>query len=149
MFPELGLYLAQAVSPASTSQHPEILVVEDDDDNRMVMALALELFGVTPLLARDGATGLALALSALPVLILMDIGLPDMSGIEVMQHLKQNPDVCQIPVIAVTAMALAHERDQILAAGFASYLSKPYLMEDLYEGIKQQILSLYPSHHIL
>ena len=139
-FPELIDLLVWPGDHSPPTAGAQILIIEDDEDNLMVMSLALELFGATPLLAQDGASGLALALSALPTLILMDIGLPDVSGTELLQQLQQIPMVCQIPVIAVTAMALVHERERILSAGFASYLSKPYLLEELYAQISQQLM---------
>jgi len=102
-----------------------ILIVEDNDKNRKLVRDVLQFRGYRTLDAETGEIGLALAREALPALVLMDIQLPGMSGIDALGHLRADPATCHIPVIAVTASAMMQDRQQILAAGFDAYQSKP------------------------
>jgi two-component system cell cycle response regulator DivK len=102
-----------------------ILIVEDNDKNRKLVRDVLQFRGYRTLDAETGEIGLALAREALPALVLMDIQLPGMSGIDALGHLRADPATRHIPVIAVTASAMMQDRQQILAAGFDAYQSKP------------------------
>lgn len=123
-----------------------ILSVDDREDSLLLSSLIIEDLGYSSITASNGQTALRLAQLYQPSLILLDIVLPDIDGLEVLHHLKQNPLTSAIPVIAVTAMAMKDERKQIQAAGFEDYLSKPYMLEDLeniicnYLNYKPQIL---------
>ncbi len=123
-----------------------ILTVDDREDSLVLTNLIIEDLGYSSITASNGQTALRLAQLYQPSLILLDIALPDIDGLEVLHHLKQNPLTSAIPVIAVTAMAMKDERKQIQAAGFEDYLSKPYMLEDLeniicnYLNYKPQIL---------
>lgn len=123
-----------------------ILSVDDREDSLLLSSLIIEDLGYSSITASNGQTALRLAQLYQPSLILLDIALPDIDGLEVLHHLKQNPLTSAIPVIAVTAMAMKDERKQIQAAGFEDYLSKPYMLEDLeniicnYLNYKPQIL---------
>ncbi len=108
-----------------------ILSVDDREDSLLLSSLIIESLGYFSITASDGQTALTLAQKDQPSLILLDIALPDIDGLEVLHRLKQNFLTSTIPVIAVTAMAMKDEREQILAAGFDDYLSKPYMLEDL------------------
>lgn len=111
---------------------PVILAVDNDEDNRVLAALAVEqLLDCRAIEAVDGETAISLAHLSQPDLILLDILLPDLNGKEVIRRLKQHPDTRAIPIIALTALALAQDRRSILAAGGDDYLSKPYMLEDL------------------
>ncbi len=125
----------QITSAVASPTHPQVLVIDDDQDGVEIITLALELIGVTTLIAGDGTSGLSMALTFQPNLILLDITLPDLDGFEVLQQLRRQPATDQIPVIAVTAMAMVEEQEQIEAAGFGDYLIKPFLLEDLYAKI--------------
>ncbi len=138
-FPEPYGPEAQTSQSSSISTSIQVLVIDDHEDGLEIITIALELIGIIPIIARDGTSGLATALNALPDLILMDISLPDMSGFELLQQLRQRSATRQIPVIAVTAMALVEERERIRAAGFTDYLSKPFLLEDLYAKVNQYL----------
>ena len=118
-----------------------ILSVDDREDSLLLNSLIIDSLGYSSITAADGQTALKLAQKAQPSLILLDVALPDIDGLEVLHRLKQNFLTSAIPVIAVTAMAMKDEREQILAAGFDDYLSKPYMLEDL-----ENIICCYLNH---
>lgn len=111
-----------------------ILIVEDDPDNLFTMKTLLG--GRYELLeAGDGETGLRLALAEGPDCILLDIALPGMSGIDMVQRLRSHEAGRRVPVIAITALSMTGDRERILAAGCDAYLSKPYDIDELEETI--------------
>ena len=102
-----------------------ILIVEDSELNRRLLEAVLEPHGYRLLVAEDGETGLALARTHQPDLILMDVLLPGIDGYEATRQLRADPETRQIVVIALTASASDEERAQALAAGCDAYISKP------------------------
>jgi two-component system cell cycle response regulator len=102
-----------------------ILVIEDNPSNMELMRYLLEAFGHEALVAHDGTTGIALARSEKPDLVVCDIQLPQPDGFAVVQSLKSDAATAAIPVIAVTALAMVGDRTRILDAGFDGYMSKP------------------------
>ena len=116
-------------------QRPLILAVDDEADDLLLITQTLEVFGYAFITATDGLTALQQAQEHHPDLILLDIILRGLSGLEVAQELKQNPRTCNIPIIAVTVLARAEDQAQILAAGCDDYISKPYTLEDLEERL--------------
>jgi two-component system, cell cycle response regulator len=102
-----------------------ILVIEDNAANLDLMTYLLQAFGYTPLYARDGEEGIALALRERPDLIICDLQLPRLDGYGVVHRLRQNPALRVALVIAVTAFAMVGDRDKVLSAGFDGYLAKP------------------------
>ncbi len=114
-----------------TYSQPLILAVEDNDDNLLLISYALESLGCKLICQTDSCSTLVVAKEYQPDLILMDILLPGLSGIDVVGYLKKEPLTWEIPVIAVTALASPEERERILMAGFDDYISKPYMIEDL------------------
>lgn len=102
-----------------------ILLIEDNEQNRYLTRFLLERRGHEVLWAGTGPEGLALAASARPDLILLDIQLPGMDGYSVARTLKADPALCAIPVVAVTSYAMAGDREACLAAGAEGYLEKP------------------------
>ena len=102
-----------------------ILLVEDHEDNRIVYRTVLEHFGYTVLEAHDGAEGVRRAREERPDLILMDISIPVMDGWEATQAIKSDPATAHIPVIALTAHALATDRMRAQEVGCDGYLAKP------------------------
>lgn len=121
------------------SQQPLVLAVEDHDDSLLLLSYALESLGCRFICQADSSTTLVVAKEYQPDLIMLDILLPGLSGIDVVHQLKQEPLTCQIPVLAVTALASREDRESILVAGFDDYISKPYMLEDL-EAIIQRLL---------
>jgi two-component system cell cycle response regulator DivK len=102
-----------------------VLVVEDNELNMKLFNDLLEAHGYRVLKTRDGLSALDMARSHMPDLILMDIQLPEVSGIEVTKWLKEDDTLRQIPVIAVTAFAMKGDEEKIREGGCEAYISKP------------------------
>lgn len=102
-----------------------ILVIEDNPANLELMTYLIGAFGHAALAAVDGEAGLEVALREQPDLIVCDIQLPNLDGYQVLQRLKTYPALRNVPVVAVTALAMVGDRDKVLAAGFHGYISKP------------------------
>jgi CheY-like chemotaxis protein len=115
---------------------PRILVVEDDEMNRDSLTRLLRRRGYELLPARDGAEGMMVGQSEMPDLILMDMSLPVLDGWEATRRLKAAPETQAIPIIALTAHAMAADRDKALAAGCDDYDSKPIELERLLPKIE-------------
>ena len=103
----------------------KILYVEDNDDNVYVVKNRLTRAGYTVLVAVDGQQGVDMALAERPDLILMDLSLPGLDGWEATRRLKAAPETKSIPVIALSAHAMAGDREKALAAGCDDYDTKP------------------------
>jgi len=110
---------------------PKILLVEDNEMNRDMLSRRLQRRGYEVLTAVDGESGLALIRSAAPALVLMDMSLPGIDGWEVTRQLKADPATRAIPVIALTAHAMAGDREKALAAGCDDFDIKPIDLERL------------------
>ena len=104
---------------------PKILLVEDNEENRDMLGRRLQRQGFAVCCAHDGAAGVAMAAHERPDLILMDIALGEMDGWEATRRIKSNPPTANIPVIALTAHALATDRDRSVSVGCADYDTKP------------------------
>jgi CheY-like chemotaxis protein len=104
---------------------PRILYVEDNDDNIYMLQNRLRRQGFEVLIARDGASGVEIARSERPDLILMDLGLPVMDGWEASRRLKADEATSHIPLIALSAHAMSNDRAQALEAGCDEYDVKP------------------------
>lgn len=102
-----------------------VLIVEDNDKSRKLARDVLQYGGFRTLEAGTGAEALILARVALPDVIVLDIQLPDGDGVAVLRRLRAEPATAAIPVVAVTAYAMAADRERLLAAGFDGYLAKP------------------------
>jgi CheY-like chemotaxis protein len=114
---------------------PRILLVEDNEMNRDMLSRRLERRGFTILIAVDGAQGVAMARSEAPQLILLDMSLPVLDGWEVARQLKADPKTRAIPIIALTAHAMAGDREKALEAGCDDYDTKPIELPRLLEKI--------------
>jgi two-component system cell cycle response regulator DivK len=102
-----------------------ILIVEDNEKNRKLERDILQFHGYRTAEADNGEDGVALAQATPPALILMDIQLPRMSGIDALRILRSDARTRTIPIIAVTASAMTQDRQKIMAAGFDGYQAKP------------------------
>jgi CheY-like chemotaxis protein len=118
-----------------------ILIVEDNEMNRDMLSRRLERKGFTVLLAVDGETGLDVAREKVPDLILMDMSLPVVDGWEATRRLKADAALRHIPVIALTAHAMANDRDKALEAGCDDYDTKPIELPRLLEKIHALLLT--------
>ena len=116
---------------------PRILLVEDNEMNRDMLSRRLERKGFTVLVAVDGAEGVAKARSELPDLILMDMNLPILYGWEATRQIKADGQTGQIPVIGLTAHAMAGDREKCLAAGCDQYDTKPVDFNSLLGKIRE------------
>lgn len=104
---------------------PKLLLIEDNEMNRDMLSRRLERKGYSVVVAIDGAQGVALALSDVPDLILMDMSLPVMNGWDATKDLKSRPGTRSIPVIGLTAHAMAGDLEKAIAAGCDDYATKP------------------------
>ena len=109
----------------------KILIVEDNPDNMMLTGMVLESAGHIVLCASDAEAGLTLARDEFPNLILMDIQLPGMDGLEATALLKRDAATRTIPVIALTALAMKGDEARIRAAGCDGYIAKPMGIQEL------------------
>lgn len=125
----------------SPTHQPVILLVEDHEDSLVLLSCVLEPFNYKLLTASDGVMALSIARTEMPSLILLDILLPCLDGVEVISQLRQSPSTCNIPIIAITALAREQDKEKILQAGANAYLRKPYLLGEL-ETIIQSFLSI-------
>jgi CheY-like chemotaxis protein len=122
-----------------TANLPVILAVDDDEDNLLLLSYVLEPLNCSIITAVDGHTAFEKARTEQPSLILLDIMLPDLDGLQIVRQLREDPKTRMIPVIAVTALARPEDRDRILTAGCNDYISKPYLLEDLEAVIRRNL----------
>jgi len=109
----------------------KILIVEDNSQNMKVELMALRPYGYTLLQATDGEEALEIAANNKPDLIIMDIQLPEISGLEVTRRLRQMPTFSHTPIIALTAYAMRGDRERAIEAGCDAYLSKPISTREL------------------
>jgi two-component system cell cycle response regulator DivK len=114
-----------------------ILYIEDNPMNMRLVRKMLKMGGYDMIEAVNGLDGLAMAAQERPMLILLDINLPDIDGTEVTAQLKSNPELRHIPVIAVTANAMSGDRERFLEAGCDGYISKPLSKETLLETVAE------------
>lgn len=116
-----------------------ILYVEDNPQNMRLVRKILVHAGYEMLEAEDGNTGLEVARSQMPSMILMDVNLPDIDGLEVTARLKSDPETASIPIIALTANAMVGDKEKALEAGCDDYLPKPVSRKVLLEMVEQYV----------
>jgi CheY-like chemotaxis protein len=119
-----------------------ILIIEDDPKNLTLFRDLLQRFGYTTTEATDGREGIKLARADKPDLILMDIQLPVMDGIEATKILKSDPQTKNIPILALTSYAMKGDREKILQAGCDDYLAKPVDVQEFLAKVAQ----FFPAH---
>ncbi|MEJ0062235.1 MAG: response regulator [Alphaproteobacteria bacterium] len=125
-------------SGAATDAPPKcILIVEDNELNIKLFRDLLQAHGYQTMQTKDGLEALQMARARRPDLILMDIQLPEVSGLEVTRWLKQDDELKSIPVIALTAFAMRGDEEKILAGGCDGYLPKPISVGKLLATVKQ------------
>jgi len=114
-----------------------ILIIEDNEKNRKLVRDVLQFKGYKTIESETAEEGLKLALEKSPALILMDIQLPGIDGITALKQLRADPRTKQIPVIAVTASAMMHNRQTMSAEGFDGYQTKPISLKDFLEEVRR------------
>lgn len=119
-----------------------VLYIEDNFHNRRIVRKILQSRGYNLIEAEDGISGLAMVQELRPPLVLLDIGLPGMDGLEVVGRIKADERLREIPVIALTASAMHGDRERFLAAGCDDYLSKPVQAMELINMVR----AYYPSN---
>ncbi|MEG5235530.1 MULTISPECIES: PAS domain S-box protein [unclassified Microcoleus] len=132
-----------SIEPSGPEQagSPLILLAEDNEANINTVSSYLRAKGYRILLAKDGEEAIALAKSENPNLILMDIQMPGMDGLEAMQQIRCDPNLVDLPIVALTALAMTGDRDRCLAAGANDYLTKPVKLKQLASTIQQLLAS--------
>ena len=115
---------------------PRLLYIEDNEMNRDMLSRRLQRRGFEVMIAADGEQGMAIAAAEKPDVILMDMSLPVVDGWEATRRLKATPDTAGIPVIGLTAHAMATDRDRCLEAGCDEYDTKPVELRRLLEKIE-------------
>ena len=124
----------------SDSNGATILLVEDNETIRHAFSILLEDSGYRVLQAGTGQEALAAAKRDRPHLVLMDLGLPDLSGLEVTRRLKADPETRAVIVVALTGRALETNQNECLAAGCAAYFSKPIDSENLLRRLPELLV---------
>ncbi len=120
----------------------KVLYIEDNDDNVYMLKMRLELLGdMEVLAAEDGEKGCEMAVNERPDIILMDLEMPGIDGWEATRRLKSNPQTRDIPIIALSAHALAGSRDKALAAGCDEFDTKPVEFDRLVATLRRVLAS--------
>jgi two-component system, cell cycle response regulator DivK len=115
-----------------------VLVVEDNDKNMKLFRDVLQTSGYSTLEATTGEEAVELALVHEPALVLMDVQLPGIDGVEALEKLRRDERTASIPVLALTAQAMSGDRERFLDAGFDGYLSKPVDVAELLQTVRDQ-----------
>ena len=118
----------------------KILVVEDNDTNLYLITFILEKKGHNVIAAKTGEAGIELALKERPDLILMDIQLPGINGLETTRRIRASPAIADVPILALTSYALVGDREQVLSAGCTGYIEKPINPETIMAEIEKYLL---------
>jgi CheY-like chemotaxis protein len=118
---------------------PKILVIEDNEQNMYLVTFILEKRGYQVVQAWDGREGIELASQVKPALILLDIQLPVMDGYAVARELRSNPELDDVPIVAVTSYAMVGDRERVLAAGCQGYIEKPINPETFMADVEQYL----------
>jgi two-component system, cell cycle response regulator DivK len=116
-----------------------ILIVEDNEKNMKLFRDVLEAAGYTTVEATSGGQAVDLATQHGPGLVIMDVRLPDVDGVEALARLRADARTASIPVLAVTAQAMQGDRERFLAAGFDGYLSKPVDIIELVDAVRRHV----------
>lgn len=122
-----------------------ILIVEDNDDTRIIYGTFLRAQGFAVHEASGGEAAVATAQAVIPDLVLMDIGLPQMDGVEATRLLKGNPVTATIPVLALSAHGLQHEKERATRAGVSTYLVKPVSSDVLLQAVRKALAPRMPD----
>ncbi|MEM7590845.1 MAG: response regulator [Cyanobacteria bacterium P01_A01_bin.83] len=107
------------------------MIVDNDRDNLLFASCVIESLGMNYVVTDNSEECLGLVYELLPDLILLDVVMPKLNGLEITQIIKQDNQISHIPVIAVTGLTHDEDKGKLIEAGFDSYISKPYLIEEL------------------
>ncbi len=137
MFTHTSVRGMLVTSSALKQNRKRILIVEDNDLNLKLFRDLLTANGFETIETKEGREAITLTRSLRPDLILMDIQLPEISGLEVTERIKADADIKHIPIIAVTAFAMKDDEEKILRAGCEAYISKPISINDFLTAIRK------------
>jgi two-component system cell cycle response regulator DivK len=135
----MGEFLSNSLGSSSSAVEKTVLIVEDNELNMKLFHDLLEAHGIKTVETRDGTQVVDLARQSKPDLILMDIQLPEVSGLEVTKWLKNDDELRHIPVIAVTAFAMKGDEQKIREGGCEDYISKPISVSKFLEVIESYL----------
>jgi CheY-like chemotaxis protein len=135
---EATALLAQP-QPDMAADTPLILLAEDNEDSSMLLSEYLETKGYHVTIARNGGEAIERARETLPALVLMDIQMPGMDGLEAIRRIRADSDLTHIPIVAVTALAMAGDRERCIEAGANDYMSKPISLKQLMALVRQYL----------
>ncbi len=124
----------------------KILIIEDNADLRRILALTLRYMDYEPLEAKDGYVGIEMSLAEHPDLVLLDLGLPGMNGIETAKRIKKNPDTVEIPIVAYTAWSQAEIESKAREAGLVEFLQKPVSLNAIINAIERLTKTKASTH---
>jgi CheY-like chemotaxis protein len=127
---------------SSDNYQPLILIVDNDNDNLLFASYIIESMGLNYVVTDDSEKCLNLIAELLPDIILLDIVMPKLNGLEIVNLIKQDQSLAHISLIAVTGLTKAEDREALILAGFDDYLCKPYLIEELEGKIYRLLNSL-------
>jgi CheY-like chemotaxis protein len=120
----------------------DIVAIDDEDDSLVVLEVILMEYGANVHTASDGEEGLNLIRSVRPKFVISDLSMPGLDGWDVIQKMKLDPSLKDIPVIALTAHAMVGDRDRALAAGFHNYLTKPLTVETFIHDVMTLLVDI-------
>ena len=126
----------------SEFQNWTILMVDDRPDNLFPLRRVLQHIGITVLVASDGLQGLEALTRERPNVILVDLSMPVMDGWQMLAEVKKNPATAEIPMIAVTAHAMAGDKAKALAAGFDGYITKPFRPSEFLNILRKALVRI-------
>ncbi len=126
-----------------------ILYIEDNPQNMRLVRKLLKLNGYETLEAVNGEEGVQIAIGEKPDLILMDINLPDIDGLEATRRIKADPSLTNVPVIALTAAAMRGDRERIISAGCDDYLQKPIDTVQMLETVRRHLARIEALSNLL
>jgi CheY-like chemotaxis protein len=112
-----------------------VLIVDDEPDNLRLAADLLEFYGAKVAQARNGQQGLAQVVAFQPNFILLDLAMPELDGWEVHRRLRAMPDLKNVPIVALTALAMPADADRVRAEGFDAYIIKPFRVKSMIEQL--------------
>lgn len=124
---------------AAGTHKRSVLIIEDNDDNLLFAQYAVEHLGYRATAMKSGHGAVATAMTCLPDIILLDILLERINGIDVLRQLRKHEAIAHIPIIAVTALARPCDHESIMTAGFSDYLLKPYMIDDLQRMLSRHL----------
>jgi len=124
-----------------TDKQKHILLIEDNPNNIKLMVMLLEQQNYQVTVAVDAETGIEQAKAVNPDMILLDIQLPEMDGMEACRIIRKDPHLSYIPIIALTAFAMPGDKEKILASGFDEYMAKPFNYRDFLKLVERLLNS--------